>query len=231
MCIRDRLSYQPNTAARALVRGRSGLIGIVTGSGAFYGPRSAHQGVSAAARKAGYSVTSVELDDITEATLAAAVEDLSRLGVEGPVSYTHLDVYKRQTTTGSSPLVRRASGTTGSPSSPRVSRSRQCGLDSRCLTSLRSSRTSRRSSGHRAFAQTARTSSSTMPWQTRSSPCVKWSVTWFSHMAERTALSAVSYTHLDVYKRQPSHSSSRGGGRRNTPRRPRSAGCVRPASP
>lgn len=77
------LSYQPNTAARALVRGRSGLIGIVTGSGAFYGPRSAHQGVSAAARKAGYSVTSVELDDITEATLAAAVEDLSRLGVEG----------------------------------------------------------------------------------------------------------------------------------------------------
>lgn len=27
------LSYQPNTAARALVRGRSGLIGIVTGSG------------------------------------------------------------------------------------------------------------------------------------------------------------------------------------------------------
>lgn len=79
------LGYQPNTAARALVRGRSGMVGIVTASGAFYGPRSAQNAVSAAARAAGYSVTSVELDDITHETLAAKVEELARLGVEGLV--------------------------------------------------------------------------------------------------------------------------------------------------
>jgi DNA-binding LacI/PurR family transcriptional regulator len=79
------LGYQPNTAARALVRGRTGMVGIVTAAGAFYGPRSAQHAVSVAARAAGFSVTNIELDEITAATLAAAVEDLARMGVEGLV--------------------------------------------------------------------------------------------------------------------------------------------------
>ncbi|TQM63765.1 LacI family DNA-binding transcriptional regulator [Humibacillus xanthopallidus] len=79
------LGYQPNTAARALVRGRTGMVGIVTAAGAFYGPRSAQHAVSVAARAAGFSVTNIELDEITSETLAAAVEDLARVGVEGLV--------------------------------------------------------------------------------------------------------------------------------------------------
>lgn len=79
------LGYQPNSAARALVRGRTGMVGVVTAAGAFYGPRSAQHAVSVAARAAGFSVTNVELDEITPRTLAEAVEDLVRVGVEGLV--------------------------------------------------------------------------------------------------------------------------------------------------
>ncbi len=79
------LGYRPNTAARALVRGRSGMVGIVTASGGLFGPRSAQQGVGVAARAAGYAVASVDLPDVTAEALAAAVDDLARAGVEGVV--------------------------------------------------------------------------------------------------------------------------------------------------
>jgi DNA-binding LacI/PurR family transcriptional regulator len=79
------LGYRPNTAARALVSGRSGMVGIVTASGGLFGPRSAQQGVGVAARAAGYAVASVDLPDVTPEALAAAVDDLARAGVEGVV--------------------------------------------------------------------------------------------------------------------------------------------------
>jgi DNA-binding LacI/PurR family transcriptional regulator len=49
------LGYRPNAAARALVRGRTGMAGVVTVSVAFSGPHLARQGVAAAARAAGLS--------------------------------------------------------------------------------------------------------------------------------------------------------------------------------
>lgn len=81
----EQLRYRPNTAARALVLGRSGLVGIVTTSGSYFGPRSAQYAVGAAARDAGYAIASIDLTNITREDLAAAIEDLTRIGVEGVV--------------------------------------------------------------------------------------------------------------------------------------------------
>ena len=50
------LGYRPNTAARALVTGRSSTIGIVGTGNALYGPVSTLYSVEQAARQAGYSV-------------------------------------------------------------------------------------------------------------------------------------------------------------------------------
>ncbi len=81
----DQLGYRPNTAARALVRGRSGMIGIVTASGSYFGPRSAQHGVGSAARAAGFAVASIDLADVTRDALSTAIDDLARIGVEGVV--------------------------------------------------------------------------------------------------------------------------------------------------
>ena len=79
------LGYRPNTAARALVRGRSGMVGIVTASGSYFGPRSAQHGVGSAARAAGFAVASIDLADVTRDELSTAIDDLARIGVEGVV--------------------------------------------------------------------------------------------------------------------------------------------------
>ena len=81
----DQLGYRPNTAARALVRGRSGMVGIVTASGSYFGPRSAQHGVGSAARAAGFAVASIDLADVTRDELSTAIDDLARIGVEGVV--------------------------------------------------------------------------------------------------------------------------------------------------
>ena len=81
----DQLGYRPNTAARALVRGRSGMLGIVTASGSYFGPRSAQHGVGAAARAAGFAVASIDLAEVTRDELSSAIDDLARIGVEGVV--------------------------------------------------------------------------------------------------------------------------------------------------
>ncbi len=81
----DQLGYRPNTAARALVRGRSGMVGIVTASGSYFGPRSAQHAVGVAARAAGFAVASIDLAHVTSDELATAIDDLARIGVEGVV--------------------------------------------------------------------------------------------------------------------------------------------------
>jgi DNA-binding LacI/PurR family transcriptional regulator len=81
----EQLGYRPNTAARALVRGRSGLVGIITASGSYFGPRSAQHAVGAAARDAGFAVASIDLADVTYDGLTTAVDDLARIGVEGVI--------------------------------------------------------------------------------------------------------------------------------------------------
>ncbi|MBM0226052.1 LacI family DNA-binding transcriptional regulator [Micromonospora sp. ATA51] len=81
----ERLGYRPNIAARALVRGRSGMIGIIGTARTFFGPTSIHRSVEDAAREAGYFATSVSLSDVTRRALSDATEHLMRVGVEGIV--------------------------------------------------------------------------------------------------------------------------------------------------
>ncbi|RZU74375.1 MULTISPECIES: LacI family DNA-binding transcriptional regulator [Micromonospora] len=81
----ERLGYRPNTAARALVRGRSGMIGIIGTARTLFGPTSIHRSVEDAARAAGYFATSVSLSEVTRRALDDATDHLMRVGVEGIV--------------------------------------------------------------------------------------------------------------------------------------------------
>ncbi len=68
------LGYRRNSAARALVTRRSGMIGVVVDELHLYGPASTVIGIAAAARDAGYGITLDPLWVVTGSTLAAAFE-------------------------------------------------------------------------------------------------------------------------------------------------------------
>ncbi|MBC9824119.1 LacI family DNA-binding transcriptional regulator [Terrabacter sp. MAHUQ-38] len=81
----DQLGYRPNTAARALVSGRSGTLGIICASSHLYGPARIRTAVEQACRDSGYVAASFELTATTEAAIAQAVEHLLQVQVEGIV--------------------------------------------------------------------------------------------------------------------------------------------------
>ena len=81
----EQLGYRPNTAARTLVRGRSGTIGIIASASTLFGPTSVHRTVNTAAREAGFFASSVSLSEMTREGFDAGVDHLDRLGVEGIV--------------------------------------------------------------------------------------------------------------------------------------------------
>ncbi|MFC7486127.1 LacI family DNA-binding transcriptional regulator [Knoellia sp. CPCC 206453] len=81
----ERLGYRPNTAARALVRGRTGIIGIIGTAAVEFGPTSIHRTVEQAAREAGFFASSVNLAEMTRESLDGAIEHLMTVGVEGIV--------------------------------------------------------------------------------------------------------------------------------------------------
>ncbi|HEY5840381.1 MAG TPA: LacI family DNA-binding transcriptional regulator [Mycobacterium sp.] len=79
------LGYRPNTAARALVTRRSGIIGIVGTNSALYGPSSIQRSVQEAARSAGYFSSLVPLAEVTLESLRDALDHLARQSVEAIV--------------------------------------------------------------------------------------------------------------------------------------------------
>lgn len=79
------LGYRPNTAARALVTRRSGIIGIICSNSALYGPSSIQRSVQEAARAAGYYSSLVPLTEVTVEELADALDHLTRQSVEAIV--------------------------------------------------------------------------------------------------------------------------------------------------
>jgi DNA-binding LacI/PurR family transcriptional regulator len=81
----EELGYRPNTAARALVTRRSGIIGIVGTNSGLHGPSSIQRSVQEAARAAGYFSSLVPLTEVTREGLASALDHLARQSVEAIV--------------------------------------------------------------------------------------------------------------------------------------------------
>lgn len=79
------LGYRRNTAARALVTRRSGLIGVVIADLNQFGPSSTLLALEAAARDTGYSLTLAGLTEISADALHAAAQHLLDQAVEALV--------------------------------------------------------------------------------------------------------------------------------------------------
>ncbi|MEV4556192.1 LacI family DNA-binding transcriptional regulator [Kitasatospora sp. NPDC049285] len=82
------LGYRPNSAARALVTRRSRTLGVVAANTTLYGPASTLAGLEHAARRSGYLVAAVSLDQLSETALKQALDHLAAWGVEGVVVMT-----------------------------------------------------------------------------------------------------------------------------------------------
>src|SRR4051812_12021024 len=79
----DRLDYRPNPAARALVTGRSGTLGVVSFDTTLYGPASTLFAIEQAAHAAGYFITIVSLHALDRVSVLGAIERLRVQGVDG----------------------------------------------------------------------------------------------------------------------------------------------------
>jgi DNA-binding LacI/PurR family transcriptional regulator len=79
----NELGYRPNRAARALVTGRSGLLGAVATGTTQYGPASIIAGLEAAARHHGYSIAVAPVASHEARSVRAAVDRLLLQGIDG----------------------------------------------------------------------------------------------------------------------------------------------------
>jgi DNA-binding LacI/PurR family transcriptional regulator len=77
------LDYRPNRAARALVTGRTGTIGVVAYDTRLYGPASTLHAIQLAAQAASHSVNIVSLDSLERGPVFDAVGRLRGQGVDG----------------------------------------------------------------------------------------------------------------------------------------------------
>jgi len=77
------LDYHPNSAARALVTGRSRTLGVVSFDTTLFGPASTLYAIERAAHEAGYFITIVSLEALDRASVLSAVERLRMQGVDG----------------------------------------------------------------------------------------------------------------------------------------------------
>ncbi|MBM6403095.1 LacI family DNA-binding transcriptional regulator [Phycicoccus sp. CSK15P-2] len=82
------LGYRRNSAARALVTRRSGLIGVIVDELPHYGPARTVTGIAEAAREAGYGISLDPLLSVTGSTLDAAIEHHLEQSVEAIVLVT-----------------------------------------------------------------------------------------------------------------------------------------------
>ncbi|WP_051147251.1 LacI family DNA-binding transcriptional regulator [Glaciibacter superstes] len=83
--VMEELQYRPNRAARALVKGRSRTIGVLSASSSEYGPASSIAAIQDAARDAGYYVNTANLTSVDPESIAAALDHLMYQAVEGIV--------------------------------------------------------------------------------------------------------------------------------------------------
>lgn len=81
----EELQYRPNRAARALVTNSSKTIGVLTARREHYGPAATLQAIEDAAVRRGYTVTTSNLTDATDAAVRAGLTHLLEQDVEGIV--------------------------------------------------------------------------------------------------------------------------------------------------
>jgi DNA-binding LacI/PurR family transcriptional regulator len=79
------LDYRPNSAARALVTGRTRTLGVVSVDTTAFGPASILLSVERAAHTHGYAVSVASIERLDDAAVLEAIERLERQGVEGIV--------------------------------------------------------------------------------------------------------------------------------------------------
>jgi DNA-binding LacI/PurR family transcriptional regulator len=79
------LGYRPNIAARALVTGRSRLLGVVSLDSTLFGPASTLYEIERATRDAGYFLSIASIRSLDRSSVEAAVGHLMSQAVEGIV--------------------------------------------------------------------------------------------------------------------------------------------------
>jgi LacI family transcriptional regulator len=79
------LDYRPNALARGLAGRRLRVIGVVSFDTILYGPAATLLGVERAARRAGYGITIVALEELDQVDVAGAVSRLAEQAVAGVV--------------------------------------------------------------------------------------------------------------------------------------------------
>ena len=80
------LGYRPNSAARALITGRTRTLGVIASDATSYGPAATLHAINVAARDAGYFVSAVPLRATDHGSVLDAVERLTSQGVDGIIT-------------------------------------------------------------------------------------------------------------------------------------------------
>jgi DNA-binding LacI/PurR family transcriptional regulator len=79
----ESLGYRPNSVARALVTGRTNMLGVVGFDTTLYGPASVLFGIERAAHEAGYLMIVASLKALDRSSVPDAIERLRLRGVDG----------------------------------------------------------------------------------------------------------------------------------------------------
>lgn len=102
----EAIGYRKNSTARALVTGRSKLIGVVTFETNFYAANSLVLSIQAAAREHGYFVTNSSTGSVDLGAIKAASDRLTDQGVDGQVLAVPVkDVSELERALGAIPAV------------------------------------------------------------------------------------------------------------------------------
>jgi DNA-binding LacI/PurR family transcriptional regulator len=79
------LDYRPNSAARVLATGRSGVLGVVSFDTTLYGPASMLYSIERAARAAEYAINIASTSTLTRRSIEDGVERLRAQSVDGVI--------------------------------------------------------------------------------------------------------------------------------------------------
>ncbi len=84
------LNYHPSNAARHLATQRSGMIGVVSYGTVHYGPARTLASLEKAAHQIGYTLSNVNVSDLTFLQISKAIQTLHRQRVDGVILFAPL---------------------------------------------------------------------------------------------------------------------------------------------